>query len=243
MSSSSTPRCVTARSTPGCTVARRARRPARQERRSPPRAMSGATSSATKFVSTAVGIDGQPGVGEAEREPLRASVVVCEPLDVVVERIDARRGDDPRLPHRAAEEVLARRARLLDRSAGPASSAPSGQPRPFEQQSVTVSAGRRTRLPSSPLATEAFRSRAPSRWKRRSSSSHDGASSSIWSSGQTRPPALRCGVLEHDELRRAAVDRRRAAAARSCSGVRRPATPGRPRMTTPRVDRRDRRAS
>jgi hypothetical protein len=33
-------------------------------------------------------------------------VVVREPLDVVVERVDAGRRNDPRLAHRAAEEVL-----------------------------------------------------------------------------------------------------------------------------------------
>ena len=33
-------------------------------------------------------------------------VVVGEPVDVVLERVDARRGDDPGLAHRAAEEVL-----------------------------------------------------------------------------------------------------------------------------------------
>ena len=43
---------------------------------------------------------------ETLRERLRASVVVREPLDVVVERVEAGRGDDPRLPHRTAEEVL-----------------------------------------------------------------------------------------------------------------------------------------
>jgi hypothetical protein len=36
-----------------------------------------------------------------------AGVIVGEPLDVMVERVDAGRGDDARLPHRAAEEVLA----------------------------------------------------------------------------------------------------------------------------------------
>ena len=47
-------------------------------------------------------------------EPARARVVVGEPLDVVVERVDAGGGDDPRLAHRAAEEVLLA-PRALDR--------------------------------------------------------------------------------------------------------------------------------
>jgi hypothetical protein len=40
----------------------------------------------------------------------------------------------------------------------------------------------------SPLATAAFSSLAPSRWKRRSSSSQIARNSSISASGQTRPP-------------------------------------------------------
>ena len=43
---------------------------------------------------------------ETLRERLRASVIVREPLDVVIERVEAGRGDDPGLPHRTAEEVL-----------------------------------------------------------------------------------------------------------------------------------------
>ena len=35
-----------------------------------------------------------------------ASVVVREPVDVVIERVEPGRGDDPGLPHRSAEEVL-----------------------------------------------------------------------------------------------------------------------------------------
>ena len=44
-------------------------------------------------------------------------VVLREPVDVVLERIDARRGDDSGLSHRAAEEVL-EPARLLHRLDG-----------------------------------------------------------------------------------------------------------------------------
>ena len=54
----------------------------------------------------AVRIDRKPGLGQTEGQPLRARVVVGEPVDVVVERVDARGGDDPGLAHRAAEEVL-----------------------------------------------------------------------------------------------------------------------------------------
>src|SRR5262249_28558793 len=43
-------------------------------------------------------VDGQPGRGPALGEPARPCVVLGEALDVVVERIEAGGGDDPRLP-------------------------------------------------------------------------------------------------------------------------------------------------
>ena len=43
---------------------------------------------------------------ETQREGLRASMILHEPLDVVIECVEAGRGDDPGLPHRTAEEVL-----------------------------------------------------------------------------------------------------------------------------------------
>ena len=39
-------------------------------------------------------------------EAAGARVILREPLDVVVERVDAGRGDDPRLAHRSAELML-----------------------------------------------------------------------------------------------------------------------------------------
>ena len=52
------------------------------------------------------GRPGTPAAASPSAERARAGVVVGETLDVVVERVDAGRGDDPRLAHRAAEEVL-----------------------------------------------------------------------------------------------------------------------------------------
>ena len=54
-----------------------------------------------------VDVDRQAGAGETLREPVRASVVLRETLDVVVERIERSRGNDARLAHRAAEQELA----------------------------------------------------------------------------------------------------------------------------------------
>src|SRR5438105_5756958 len=56
-------------------------------------------------------IDRQPGRGETLGEPSRARVIVGDPVDVVVECMEAGRGDDPGLAHGAAEQVL-RPARL-----------------------------------------------------------------------------------------------------------------------------------
>ena len=120
-------------------------------------------------------------------------MVVGEPVDVVVERVDARRGDDPGLPHRAAEEVL--RAPRLAPSAPsePATIAPSGQPRPFERQSVTVSNVPPISAAGTPSATAAFSEpRAVevhaqpelARGRRRTAASS--------SSGQIRPPDELC---------------------------------------------------
>ena len=51
-------------------------------------------------------VDRQARLGETLSEPTRAGVVLGEAVDVVLERVDTSRGDDPRLAHRAAEEVL-----------------------------------------------------------------------------------------------------------------------------------------
>ena len=110
-------------------------------------------------------VDRQARGRERLGEPPRARVVVREPLDVVVERVDPGRRDDPRLAHRAAEEVLAPRALAMS-SREPARSAPSGQPSPFERQSVTVSNSRPDSAAGTPSATTALSSRAPSRWTR-----------------------------------------------------------------------------
>ena len=52
------------------------------------------------------GVDRQPGRGEALAEPAGAGVVVGEPVDVVLQRVDTRRGHDAGLAHRPPEHVL-----------------------------------------------------------------------------------------------------------------------------------------
>ena len=137
MSSSSMSRWVTARRTAGPSSARAAR-PARGARAiaSSSSRPSAPTSTCTKFVSTSSEVDRQPGRGPALGEPARAGVVVGEPLDVVLERVEAGRGDDPGLAHRAAEAVLLDAGAVPSARASRRSRAPSGQPSPFERQSV-----------------------------------------------------------------------------------------------------------
>ncbi len=107
MSSFVTSRCVTARATPGRIVSEIASPPSRR-RRDPGRAIEVAPG---EVELDEVRLDlleahGQPGGLPRLGEPPRAGVVVGQPLDVVVERVQRRRRDDPGLPHRAAEEVL-----------------------------------------------------------------------------------------------------------------------------------------
>src|SRR5688572_31621703 len=51
-------------------------------------------------------IDGKARIVERLGEPACARVIVREPLDMVVERVETGGGDDARLAHRTAEEVL-----------------------------------------------------------------------------------------------------------------------------------------
>ncbi len=109
------------------------------------------------------------------------------------------------------------------RSLEPATTAPNGQPRPFEKQIVTVSPWRAIEAGSCPLATAALKSRAPSMCSAISSSRHAVASASISARGQTLPPELLCvfsiatmlvvGVCPRSPER---------AFSRTCSGVKRP---------------------
>ena len=47
-----------------------------------------------------------PGTSRPVGQRARVLVVLGEPLDVVVERVQAGRGDDPGLPQRAADHLL-----------------------------------------------------------------------------------------------------------------------------------------
>ena len=139
MSAAETSRWVTARRTPAASRTRagrrrrggarpRRRRRARAQRRRPARSSSPPARGRPAFRR----------VGEPLGEPARVRVVVGEALDVVVERVEPRRGDDAGLAHRAAEEVL-EPPRLRHPRRDPAINAPTGQPRPFERQRLTVS--------------------------------------------------------------------------------------------------------
>ena len=187
----------------------------------------------TKFVSTASGSTGRPAVGQPLGEPPRARVVLGEPLDVVVERVERRRGDHPGLAHRAAEQELPLPG--LPRSAPRSrrASRPAGSRAPSRSRAVTVSASRPYSAAGMPLATDALSSRAPSRWTARPSSRAVGDRRRSSSSGHTRPPALRCVCSSTTMLAgcssSAGDDRLAQLLGRDPPGDR----PGRPRMTSP----------
>ena len=93
----------------------------------------------------------------------RVRVVLGEPLDVVLEGVDPGRGEDAGLAHRAAQHARKRRAPRC-RLARPGEHRPAGAPSPFESATPTRSNGAASAAASSPRATAAFKSRAPSRY-------------------------------------------------------------------------------
>ena len=110
----------------------------------------------------------RPGhVDQAVGEPCRERVVVGEALDVVVERVQRRRGDARRPGACRRRASCASGARRAMNSREPTSAEPTGAPRPFEKQTETLSNGaamsRAVARGSPPSATAALKSRAPSR--------------------------------------------------------------------------------
>ena len=81
----------------------------------------------------------------------------------MVERLQRGRREHAGLPHRAAHHLLVA-PRLLDQLATPASTAPTGAPRPLVKSIQAVSKPRACSAADTPLATTAFIRRAPSRW-------------------------------------------------------------------------------
>ena len=140
-----------------------------------------------------VGVDGEPGLGEAAASRSRARVVVGEPLDVVVERVDAGGRDDPGLAHRAAEEVLLRARRAPDHlgRAGEHGAERAAEPlREAERDGVEAAAISAARPRS---RRQALRRRAPSRWKREAELRRVRGTVASSSSGQTvRPSCCAC---------------------------------------------------
>ena len=108
MPARSTSRCVTART-----------RPSGVPLSSTPRARHPRPRTLGRAEDDDVGLgrdDLEAELGEALRQHARVLVVVGEPLDVVVERVQAAGGHDPRLPERAAHLLLPA-PRLVDQLA------------------------------------------------------------------------------------------------------------------------------
>ena len=104
-------------------------------------------------------------------------------------------------------------------SAEPARIAPNGQPSPFEKQIVTVSASPAQADGSIPAATEALKSRAPSRWTAAPRARAASTAARNSSSGQIRPPELRCVFSSTTTL-----PGPNSSTSSICSGVGRPAS-------------------
>ena len=172
MSASSISRCVTARRTPGLDraaqpdagVARAARSPR------PSVSPSAPTSTWTKFVSTLLEVDRDaarrpsPRRARARARGRRRGARRC----ARARRGPRRRRSPPGASRRRSG--ASRPARAPSARASRRSRAPSGQPSPFERQSVTVSKSRPISAAGTPSATDAFAIRAPSRWTARPSS-------------------------------------------------------------------------
>ena len=115
------------------------------------------------FVSTASPISFSPGIlPTASASRLGVGMIVGQPLDVMLERVQRAGRDDAGLPHAAAEQLAIRRAFLIC-SFGPASAEPTGAPSPLLKQTLTVSKCCAQSRASMPVATTALNSRAPSR--------------------------------------------------------------------------------
>ena len=205
MSSSSTSRWVTARSTSGRSVGESSDALLPRARRSPrlaPRPRR-ATSICTKFVSTRSRSTGRPAAASPRRAAGRARG----------RRRAARRGGRARRarrPRRSRPGASRRRRgtsgarRVASRSAGPARTAPSGQPSPFERQSVTVST-RARRLGGRHAAARPRRSAAARRRGARARPSSRAAARQRGELVERPDAAARAAVrvLEHDDARRA----------------------------------------
>ena len=102
-----------------------------------------------------VELDGEPGRVPRLGEPPGPGVVVREPLDVVVERVQPRRGDHPCLAQRAAEQVLLPPRPLEQRARGRRGSPPAGSRAPSTGRASRCRRSRRSR----PAACRARRRR------------------------------------------------------------------------------------
>ena len=179
------------------------------------------TSKITMLVSTVAGSIVAPGIAaRPSASTPRVRVVLRQPLDVVVERVEARRGHDAGLAHRAAHHLL-EAPRLVDQlRASRRGTAPTGAPRPFVKSSQAVVEARpRSRRRARPTATTAFISRAPSRWVAQPVAARATSSTSLDLLERPDPAAAVVGRLLDAHEPRA----RRVAVAGACAAAPRPA--------------------
>ena len=159
--SSSTSRWVTKRTAPGPSVAAQH---ALLGQRLDHAASGPAWAKTTMLVSTVARVDGAgEALGHGLAQAAGPSVVVGQAVDHRVEGERGRRRPGSR-PGACPPPSRVRWTRASAmRSAGPASTEPTGAPRPLLMQQVTVVAGAASSATGTPRATAALNSRAPSR--------------------------------------------------------------------------------
>ena len=181
------------------------------------------------FVSTPAASTPQPGVARqrlGQRPCVR--VVLGQARPVVRERVERRRREDARLPHRAAPP-LAKAPRLLDERAWRAERAAHRRAEPLREADARRCRTARTAPPRRPpLATLAFQMRAPSRCVASPSARARSRHRARLRQRPDAPARAVVGVLDRHE-RRARRPVRRAAAPpprrrRPCRSPPRPAT-------------------
>ncbi len=137
-------------------------------------------------------VDRQSGSDQPLGEPTRVCVVVREALDVVLERVEPGGGDDAGLAHRASEHVLEAPGLRLALGRGCENGAEGAAEALREAERHRVELAPEVSAAGTPLATDAFMSRAPSRCTASPCAAPRLTTARSCPSGQTRPPPPLC---------------------------------------------------
>ena len=159
------------------------------------------TSNQTRFVSTSRRDERQPRhVRDRLGDHLGVGVVLGQPVDVVVQRVQARGGEEAGLPHRRRRTACGCAGPCAIRSFGPSSAEPTGAPEPLAEADRD---GVERARPTPPRGRRSRPSRSRGGRRRGASPARSSAPSSqiawIASSGVDRAAAAVVRVLQADE--------------------------------------------